>query len=115
MSSTKNCGICKQLVGKLGNGNWVFYVEMGISNNIINGKICSSLEYGCQYCVNQNHWACVSCDTVYDKKYEFCDKKGYRCCIRCIEREIIRTNNIPNCKCLVCQSIVNNYFLNNRI
>ena len=53
MSFTKNCGICQQTVGKMENGNWVFYVEMGISHTIINKKICASLNYGCQKCVNQ--------------------------------------------------------------
>jgi len=115
MAFTKNCGICKQTVGKLGNGNWVFYVEMGINNIIINGKICSSVVYGCQNCVNQNHWMCISCNTVYNKKEEFCDTKGYRCCRKCIEKEIIRTNNFPNCNCLVCQETVNNSYHNNRI
>lgn len=115
MSFTKNCGICQQKVGKMENGNWVFYVEMGISHTIINKKRCASLNYGCQKCVNQNLWMCVSCDNVYDKEQEFCDTKGYRCCTNCIEKTIMTTNNILNCNCLVCQGVVNNYLLNNRI
>jgi hypothetical protein len=115
MAFTKNCEICMQQVGKLGNGNWVFYVETGVNHTIINHQICASVKYGCQNCVNQNNWTCVSCDTVYDKEDEFCNTKGYNCCKDCIEKEIIRTNNFPRCHCLVCQGIVNNSYLNNRI
>jgi len=117
MSFTKNCGICREKVGKMENGIWVFYVEMGISHTIINKKICASINYGCQKCVNQNLWMCVSCDNVYDKEQEFCDTKGYRCCRNCIEKSLMTIPNciekslmtIPNCNCLVCQEVLNNY------
>jgi hypothetical protein len=46
MSFTKNCGICQQKVGKMENGNWVFYVEMGITHNIINKKISLNKSLG---------------------------------------------------------------------
>jgi hypothetical protein len=109
MSRNKNCSLCSQHVGKLDDNTWIFYKEVGITHNEKNACI----DYNCVNCLDiaYHRWRCHTCETIYNKDEEFCDKGGCLYCIKCLTYNIILTNQLLTCKCMVCQNRQNNLFL----
>jgi hypothetical protein len=110
MSSVKNCSSCLQQVGKMEDGTWIFYKELGINHIISEKKISALVEYGCKDCINSKYhkWICVSCNRNYNKEDEFCDSVGYHCCIQCLKEKVMLTKHKLNCSCMVCVTIEHN-------
>lgn len=114
MSVTKNCHNCLQRVGKMENGKWVFYKELGINHIITEKKIYAHIDYCCQDCLNIKYhkWKCILCNKHYTKEDEFCDSNGYKSCVQCLNEKIIITKCRFNCDCMVCINIEENLYLN---
>ena len=110
MSSTKNCSMCLQQVGKMEDRSWIFYKELGINHIISEKKISACVEYGCEDCINSNShkWCCISCNKIYKKTDEFCDSMGYKCCVECLKEKVILTTHKLDCDCMVCVNLEHN-------
>jgi len=92
MSAAKNCSSCSQQVGKLNDGTWIFYKEVGISHK--GSK--ASVEYNCVKCVDSEYhkWLCLPCGTIYNKEEEFYDAEGYSICMKCIINKNSTNKNV---------------------
>jgi len=108
-----SCFRCKQQVGKLENGKWIYYTKV-LNHDDINKQL-----YFDNLCINCENlcvcWRCVECrEEMKDANIEFCIDPQHlsvfcKTCVPCLNKIREESNNDLNCNCLICREINDNH------
>jgi hypothetical protein len=109
----KNCFRCNQEIGKLENGEWLYYTKV-VNYDVIDKEY--HFVYLCRNCeILHVSWECIECKKeTNDSTVEFCvqpqNELDFRkTCVPCLNKLREQIDTDLNCNCLICREINDNH------